>query len=745
MKYIETCNRILAFSFYSLFLFVPLVFAGDTSELFELNKMWFTFGVSAIVFAAWGTKMVLERKIRLQRTPLDIPIAFFLGAHIISTIISLDQSVSWWGYYSRFNGGLLSMLCYVLLYYAFVSNLTLKHVMTSLKVLLLSGLLTALWGFPSHFGADPTCLVFRGQLDTKCWTDAFQPTIRTFSTLGQPAWFAAFLAMVTPIAMAFALNSTKTKMWMYFSLAIFFYINLIFTDTRAGFLAFWVANILFWIGVFFRHVAKNVISKELFFKAALMFNISFLVCMFIFGSPIGQLYKFTLPHLLSKTNEQPKPEPSFSGTPAPVTPVADKANITDSGKIRLLVWEGAINAWKSNPIIGTGVETYAFAYYKYKPAEHNLTSEWDYLYNKAHNEYLNYLTTTGILGLGGYIAFIIYFFFMSIKKVFYKAEKITNHSSQSELEEASNSLLIIGILAAIVTILITNFFGFSVVIMNISLFLLAVFALMIANLIKNNRTFTKAFGAPSKELSGSQWSIIAGLIIFAIWMNIGLLIYRSADVAYALGNNLNKTGSYQEAYQHLNNAVQTIPTESVYKDELSINLAANAANLMMQKNVTEANQLAKQAIALSNEIVSQHPNNVVYWKNRVRLFYTLASADAQNQGDYYMEAVKAIDKAKELAPNDAKIAYNQGVLYGQTGQTQKAIEILTNTLKLRKDYPDALIALGLFYHQAAIDKNGKVVNPEMQQKAIDTYEYILRDIAPNLKEVKDSLNEWKKG
>ena len=32
-----------------------------------------------------------------------------------------------------------------------------------------------------------------------------------------------------------------------------------------------------------------------------------------------------------------------------------------------------------------------------------MTSEWDYLYNKAHNEYLNYLTTTGIVGLGTHL------------------------------------------------------------------------------------------------------------------------------------------------------------------------------------------------------------------------------------------------------------------------------------------------------------------------------------------------------
>src|SRR6266498_913585 len=205
MKIINYCNRIIEYSFYSLFLLVPLVFSGATSELFELNKMWLVFGGTTIIVTAWITKIVLERKIFIQRTPLDILLMLFLFSQIISSIFSLDPHISWWGYYSRFNGGLLSTICYIILYYAFVSNLELKHVLKTLHVTLLAGLITAVWGFPAHFGYDPTCLMFRGTFDTSCWTEAFQPTVRTFSTLGQPAWFAAYLALLLPLTMAYAL------------------------------------------------------------------------------------------------------------------------------------------------------------------------------------------------------------------------------------------------------------------------------------------------------------------------------------------------------------------------------------------------------------------------------------------------------------------------------------------------------------------------------------------------------------
>lgn len=747
MQIVKYCNRIIEYSFYSLFLFVPLVFAGETSELFEFNKMWLAFGLTSIILAAWASKMVAEKKIYIRRTPLDLPILLFLASQVISTLISLDQHVSWWGYYSRFNGGLLSTITYIIMYYAFVSNLNLKHVYTSLKVTLIAGLLTALWGFPAHFGADPTCLVFRGTLDTSCWTEAFKPTIRTFSTLGQPAWFAAYLALLIPLAMAYALKQTTAKVWIFIALAIFFYVNLLFANTRAGIIAFWVGNAIFWAALFVR----QLFPKQNLIRAFAFFNIAFILSTFFLGAPIGPLSKFTLPSIMNKPIATEDAPPSGGGTEtAAPAPAAGTQNISDSANIRLHVWEGAIKAWQSSPLIGTGVETFAFAYYKHKPAGHNLTSEWDYLYNKAHNEYLNYLTTTGLFGLGSYLAFIGLFFWITVKYIVHIHRHKESHKHDGKVSPAVISeLFIITLTASFVTILITNFFGFSVVIMNIYLFLIPLFVLMIGGLLRDNHAYLQQFGPEHdgkkhhESLNAYQWTLITVIVAFAVWQHIDLLTYRQADIAYALGSNLDKTGNFQQAYPQLKQAKEIKPGEPVYKDELAINLAAISAGLYSQNDTQNAAQLSKEAIALNTDVITNHPNNVVYWKNRVRLFYTLSATDQANAGQYLMEALKAINKAKELAPTDAKIAYNQGILYGQTGDIDRAVTILEDTVKLKPDYRDAYVALGLFYHQSAVDENNKVTNPERLQKAISTYEFVLEKLNPADEEVKKSLDEWK--
>ena len=204
-KYIERINKAIEITFFALFLTTPLAMHPYTSELFEFNKMWLVFIYALIVFALWGTKIVLSRKLEVRRTPFDIPLLLFLLSQFISTIFSLDPHTSFWGYYSRFNGGFLSMLSFVFLYFAFTTNIlshdkeeSLKKAGRMLFAIFVSGILVALWGLPSHFGYDPTCLAFRGTLDVSCWTEAFQPKIRMFSTLGQPNWLAAFLLILIP-------------------------------------------------------------------------------------------------------------------------------------------------------------------------------------------------------------------------------------------------------------------------------------------------------------------------------------------------------------------------------------------------------------------------------------------------------------------------------------------------------------------------------------------------------------------
>lgn len=730
-------NKVISFSFYALFLAVPLTFAGDTSELFEFNKMWLTYGLTIIIAVAWLSKMMIVKQFRVQRTALDIPLGLFLLSQIISTIFSLDSYVSFWGYYSRFNGGLLSMITYIFLYYAFVSNINLKQAIRYLYASVIAGVLVGLWGLPSHFGYDPTCLVFRGTFDVSCWTTAFQPKVRIFSTLGQPDWLAAYLVLLTPISFAFGAWYAKQKKMvhstLFFAATFLFYIDNLYTRARSGFVGMMVAlAILF--GWYLWNERKNLKKSPLTewakaHAASLVTVLILLVTTFFLGTSVAQLDKFTysgIQQFFAAKTTAPAATPK-TATPAATTTTTEFGG-TDSGTIRLFVWQGALKIWKDHPIIGTGVETFAFAYYQYRPVGHNLTSEWDYLYNKAHNEYLNYLATTGIFGLGTYLAFIILFLYASIKNYLTTKQSNTLHT-----------LLIPALIASFASILVTNFFGFSVVNTNIYLFLLPAFAFFIQGFLPNDKVLvTPPQVTESKETSGFAWLGITIVSVVGLYLIIVLIQYRSADITYALGQNLDHVGEYQQAYTLLHQAVQARSDEPVFQDELSLNDAVLASALASQKDITNAQKLAQEAISVSNNIVTQHPNNVVFWKTRVRVMYMLSQIDPK----YLQLALEGIKKAQSLAPTDAKISYNVGLLEDQTGDTDGAISTLEHTIQLRPTYQDAYYALGTFYRQKATNNGKFVVDQQAEQKAVEMMHYILAHFDPNNKPAKDNLTSW---
>jgi putative inorganic carbon (HCO3(-)) transporter len=234
-------TRLIPYAFYLLVFTTPLIWFPQNHELFEFNKMLFVYLMTIIISFLWLWKMITTRTLLIRKTPLDIPLMLFLIANILSTIFSIDQHTSIWGYYSRSNGGLLSIISYITLYYALVSNLSKNQIFTMLKVGLAGGLVTALYAIPEHFGASPSCaLLSKGQnWQADCWVQDVQA--RVFATLGQPNWLAAYLSMLFfPAFYLYIFANTRAKKVAYGLTVIAFYLAISFTYSISGTLGLFV-------------------------------------------------------------------------------------------------------------------------------------------------------------------------------------------------------------------------------------------------------------------------------------------------------------------------------------------------------------------------------------------------------------------------------------------------------------------------------------------------------------------------
>ncbi|MBP9817589.1 O-antigen ligase family protein, partial [Candidatus Shapirobacteria bacterium] len=377
-----------------LVFFTPLIYNPANSELFEIPKMYFVYLITLIIITAHLFNHLQNNTPLFRHHPLNIPILLFLASQLIATIFSIDRHVSIFGYYSRLDGGLLSLLAFTSLFFITSNYLDDKFRRQLINFSLLSGITVAMLGIAQHFNLTQYPFIknifkntpIYGLIDKNSWKTDVQA--RVFSTLGQPNWLAAYLCILLPFSLDRFFSTTRLIHKSYFLLLTSsFWLCLLFTKSKTGLIAAIISLGIYFVYKLFLDFKNNVLFINL--KSYFILLIFLLLSLSV-SNPIKDFFF---------------PQKMINGSM-----INDKSVlITPSEDIRKIVWQGAVDLWKRYPVFGTGPETFAFSYYWTRPATHNLTSEWQFLYNKAHNEYLNYLATSGLIGLITYLLLIISF------------------------------------------------------------------------------------------------------------------------------------------------------------------------------------------------------------------------------------------------------------------------------------------------------------------------------------------------
>lgn len=651
MKY---ASKIIIFLYSLLFFLTPFLFTFYNSELFEIPKMYFVYLITVTISFFHLINWIKGNVSLYKKNILNLFFLIFLISQIICTLTSIDIHTSIFGYYSRLNGGLLSTISYFILFLFLTPYFNQKQKTNIINLSLISGLLVSIYGILEHFG-----------INKNLWVQDVQS--RVFSTLGQPNWLAAYLVILLPLSLHKYFESTNTQFEQsnklskqttiqsckYLLLTTTFYLTLLFTKSKSGILAAIISIFIFFI-LYIINFIKNtsLISKR--GRLLLIKQGSFVLAIFLFLSltitnPIKDL-------LLPQQSKILVPENPKSGF-----------LITPSTDIRKIVWRGSLDLFKQFPLLGTGVETFAYSYYWTRPIEHNLTSEWDFLYNKAHNEYLNYLATTGLIGFIPYTLLILTVLFLLIKN------SITN--SKLEIRNIS-----IALLSSYISILITNTAGFSVVIISLYFFI-------IPSLMINDSSINTP-----KPISRLKYLIPILLIIY-ITIIKNIIFSYIADLYFAKYESANSRQEYELAYQNISKSISLRPREPNYL----INLATSAAKIAV---LTKEQSFIDQAIRSSTEAVKISPANINLLKLQAQVYYYLSTIDSQ----HFIKTVESMIQASKLAPTDAKIPYSLGQFLESAGLIEDAIYYYQKSIELKPNYDHAYFALGkIFYEQKKFD------------------------------------------
>jgi len=644
--------------------------------------MVLTYILTLLIVCTWIFKSIIKRKVIFSRTILDIPLLIFLATQLLSTLISVDVRTSIFGYYSRFNGGFLSILSFSLLYWAFVSNFNSQKTKKFIKALFISSLTVSIYGILEHFG-----------IDKNIWVQDVQE--RVFSTLGQPNWLAAWIITILPLTWSF-LGKSKKKNLTFFPIAIILFLCLLYTKSRSGILAFAISSLLFLLGVICLKLKKEVKNTNLL-KIFILLNLIFLIINLFTKTPWTPNFSkiFTRTNNVEISNQEEK----TSGT------VLETGG-TESGTIRKLVWKGAIDTWKAYPILGSGVETFAFSFYKFRPKDHNLVSEWDFLYNKAHNEYLNFLATTGTLGFLSYIFLVGTILYIFISNI---------------LKQKNNKIINLALLSGFISILITNFFGFSVVPINIQFFLFPAISFCLQNDQEEEDNEKGKLSSKQKFYSFLTLSLVLFLLI-------AIVRYWLADLNYAKAKRLDDAGMYSNARIFLQKAVSYSSKEAIFWTELAENSADLSLALNKNGDKENSDKFMETAIEETKIAEKLSPKNIGILRQITTVYLKMSDIDL----NYLFSAKEYLEKTIPLSPNDAKLVFNLGLIYANTIDVKTSIVTIEKAIDLKPNYKQARSVLATLYQKES-----------QTEKAKEQLEYILKNIDPNDTEIKERLEEIK--
>jgi tetratricopeptide (TPR) repeat protein/O-antigen ligase len=203
------CRRLIEFGWLFTIILIPSYFNLLSSRHFEPDKaivlralvtIMASFAIIHWIYTrANATQQKTPENAQfswkqwLRTYPLIIAIIAYIAVFLLATITSIVPSVSWWGSYQRLQGTYTN-LSYIVLGLLIVRYLSTREQLVRLTgVMILSAIIPTYYGFIQHLQLDP--LPWKGDVIT-----------RVASTMGNSIFIAAYLILVIPLAIAFAIT-----------------------------------------------------------------------------------------------------------------------------------------------------------------------------------------------------------------------------------------------------------------------------------------------------------------------------------------------------------------------------------------------------------------------------------------------------------------------------------------------------------------------------------------------------------
>ena len=508
--------------------FIPIFFLRGMHNVFEIPKnILFQSLVEILLFVyllklmlyGWPGKQVLWQRIRYL-----IPGFIFIIVLGVSTILSQVHWFSFWGSWERKMGYLAWLHFFIFALILLINTRKQSQIYRLIIAILFSCVFVVIYGIIQALGLDPFA-----------WTlDPFVVK-RIFSSIGQPNFLGSWLLLVIPLALygvikrPYFRNSKNFSLGikiLCFILLILLVWSLFLTKSRGAWVGF--VALLGFMTVFLLW-QKN---KKLIIIPILSVLLIAILIVFLNQAEIDK-EKISHSPFLSRLQ-------SFT-------------DLKEAGNYRLMHWQASLDLIKQKPIFGYGLGAQRFNFPKYYTPEFAVYEKPNIYLDYAHNDILDVLLASGVLGLAAYLFFIGYIFWQGLR--YY-------------LQKNKNGILVLLILSALFGYLVSILFSFHVMSTMVYFWLFIVLVIALTQDLKPMPRLRASKGLTPKK--GLIILLLLSFLLVCLWQfNTRLYLsshyFFNAKKAKAMGN-VNRSIDY-----HIR-AIKFSPNNPYFRQEFALSL-----------------------------------------------------------------------------------------------------------------------------------------------------------------------------
>lgn len=655
----------------------PLFFTSLTTEFFDIPKIAFLASAILVLLVLWSFSWVLEGKVIITRTPLDIPLLLLAVTVLISTALSNTMYVSIFGNFPRVHGSAISWIIYILLYFIAVSNI--RNVIQARIIvfaLIASAVINSVIAIASYSGIYLPLTFAKNMV--------FNPAGGSFSA-------AAMVLMLLPVVYTHLIKPTRIL-----GIPISIITSIIFGVTLVliGSFNLMVLGLGAVLLIILFSDRKDLVQQLPFLIVPVLISVLILSLGFL---------------SLSKKNPLQLKRESFT---------------TSFKEIQLPVeasWKVAISSFRDKPAFGSGPSTFLFNFSQYKPVSMNLTPLWNLRFDTGFNEYFQVLATLGALG---FLAFIstIFMMFKVASKVLRNQDSLTFSLGLSiitfilvlALHTATPVVWVLGILLIASLIALRKSEG------KVEEFTLGI----------KTQKITQASGINSSSLDNMITGDVLPIILFIPIIILSLVgmwqTYRvvSADVYHRLGlNSISQKGL--TVYDHLRQAETLNPVIDLYRTDMAQTnfLIANAiaqaklpnesspGGSLTDQDKASIQQFLSQSINEARAAVALSPRSAQNWEILASIYRQITGV-AQNALQFSLDSY---GRAISLDPYNPLLRLNIGGLYYSIKNYDMAIRFFDDAVNLKPDYANAYYNLSIALRDKGNLKEAEAVGEKVVQ------------------------------